>query len=30
MGRFGFVLRDPISLPFRPLRGALGFFPVTP
>lgn len=27
-GRFGFVLRDPIILPFRPYRGALGFFDV--
>lgn len=28
MGRFGFVLRNPIALPFRPFRGALGFFDV--
>lgn len=27
-GRFGFVLRNPIALPFRPFRGALGFFDV--
>ena len=27
-GPFGFVLRDPQPLPFRPLRGALGFFEV--
>jgi hypothetical protein len=27
-GRFGFVLRNPIALPFRPLRGMLGFFDV--
>lgn len=25
-GRFGFVLRDPRSLPFTPCRGQLGFF----
>ena len=29
-GPFGFVLRDPIALPFRPCRGALGFFEVPP
>jgi hypothetical protein len=28
MGEFGFVLRDPQPLPFRPFRGALGFFDV--
>lgn len=28
VGRYGFVLRDPEPLPFRPLRGALGFFDV--
>ena len=28
VGRFGFVLRDPRPLPFRPCRGALGFFDV--
>jgi hypothetical protein len=28
MGRFGFVLRNPIALSFRPFRGALGFFDV--
>lgn len=27
-GPFGFVLRNPAPLPFRPLRGALGLFPV--
>ena len=27
-GRFGFVLRNPIALPFRPMRGMLGFFDV--
>jgi hypothetical protein len=27
-GKFGFVLRNPIALPFRPFRGALGFFDV--
>lgn len=27
-GKYGFVLRDPVILPFRPFRGALGFFPV--
>lgn len=27
-GRFGFVLRAPIALPFRPFKGALGFFDV--
>jgi hypothetical protein len=25
-GPYGFVLRNPIRLPFRPCRGALGFF----
>ena len=25
-GKFGFVLRNPIELPFVPLRGQLGFF----
>lgn len=28
VGRHGFVLRDPQPLPFRPLRGQLGFFEV--
>ena len=28
VGPFGFVLRDPQPLPFRPLKGALGFFDV--
>lgn len=28
VGRFGFVLRDAKELPFRPLKGALGFFEV--
>lgn len=27
-GPYGFVLRDPKPLPFRPCRGALGFFDV--
>jgi len=27
-GRFGFVLRDPRPLPFKPWKGALGFFDV--
>lgn len=27
-GRYGFVLRDPVALPFRPYRGQLGFFDV--
>lgn len=27
-GRFGFVLRNPIALPFRPYKGRLGFFDV--
>lgn len=27
-GKFGFVLRNPVALPFRPYRGALGFFDV--
>lgn len=27
-GPYGFVLRNPIVLPFRPYRGALGFFDV--
>lgn len=27
-GRYGFVLRDPKPLPFRPLKGMLGFFDV--
>lgn len=26
VGRYGFVLRNPEILPFRPLRGQLGFF----
>jgi hypothetical protein len=26
VGRYGFVLRNPEPLPFRPMRGALGFF----
>ena len=29
-GQWGFVLRDPQPLPFRPYKGALGFFEVTP
>lgn len=29
-GDFGFVLRDATPLPFRPYKGALGFFPVRP
>lgn len=30
-GKFGFVLADPTPLPFRPVRGMLGFFdPVDP
>lgn len=28
VGRFGFVLRDPKSLPFTPMNGRLGFFNV--
>ena len=28
MGTYGFVLRNPIVLPFLPVRGALGFFDV--
>ena len=28
MGTYGFVLRNPVVLPFRPYRGALGFFDV--
>lgn len=28
VGRYGFVLRDPILLPFTPWRGQLGFFDV--
>lgn len=28
VGQYGFVLRAPIELPFRPIRGALGFFNV--
>lgn len=28
-GRFGFVLRDPRPMPFRPVKGALGFFKVS-
>lgn len=28
MGRFGFVLRDPITLPLVPCKGALGFFQI--
>lgn len=27
-GNFGFALRDPIPLPFRPYKGQLGFFEV--
>lgn len=27
-GRYGFVLRNPIMLPFMPVRGQLGFFEV--
>ena len=27
-GPYGFVLRNPVPLPFRPLRGQLGFFEV--
>ena len=26
VGTYGFVLRDPVVLPFQPYRGALGFF----
>ena len=29
-GPFGFVFKDPKPLPFRPLRGQLGFFDVPP
>lgn len=29
-GKYGFVLRDVRPVPFRPYRGALGFFEVTP
>jgi len=29
-GEFGFVLRDATPLPFRPYKGALGFFQVNP
>jgi hypothetical protein len=28
MGRYGFLLRDPMPLPFTPWRGQLGFFDV--
>lgn len=28
VGRYGFVLRDPLMLPFTPWRGQLGFFDV--
>lgn len=28
VGRYGFVLRDPVLLPFTPWRGQLGFFDV--
>jgi hypothetical protein len=28
VGEYGFVLRDPVVLPFRPYRGELGFFEV--
>ncbi len=28
VGRYGFVLRDPRPLPFRPYKGRLGFFEV--
>ena len=27
-GRYGFVLRNPVALPFRPFKGMLGFFDV--
>lgn len=30
VGSYGFVLRDPQPLPFRPLKGQLGFFEVAP
>lgn len=30
MGEKGFVLRDPLPLPFTPLKGRLGFFDVPP
>jgi len=30
MGEFGFVIRNPQPLEFRPFRGALNFFKVTP
>ena len=30
MGQFGFVLRNPIALPFTPWRGQLGFFNAAP
>lgn len=29
-GSYGFVLRDPQPMPFRPYRGQLGFFQVNP
>ena len=29
-GKYGFVLRNATPLPFRPLRGSLGFFVVEP
>jgi hypothetical protein len=29
-GCYGFVLRDPCPLPFRPYKGSLGFFEVAP
>lgn len=28
MGKYGFVLRDPIPMPFIPFKGSLGFFDV--
>ncbi|MBK1884667.1 ASCH domain-containing protein [Luteolibacter pohnpeiensis] len=29
-GEYGFLLKDPKPLPFTPLRGKLGYFPVDP
>lgn len=29
-GRYGFVLRNPVALPFTPLKGRLGFFDALP
>ncbi len=29
-GKYGFELRDALPLPFRPYKGALGFFEVSP